>query len=375
MPDRVMMIAGEASGDMHGAGVVRELKRRIPGIHLFGVGGKMMESEGMEINHHVDALSVMGFVEVIRHLPDIRRVEHSLARLLADRRPDVVVLIDYPGFNLRFARHVKAAGVPVLYYISPQVWAWNPGRVKKIKSLVDQVNVVFRFEVDIYRDAGVPVQFVGHPLLERLGPTGSREEFCANHRLEPDRKLLGLFPGSRVQEVKRILPTMVSASRRIRKDHGVQIALGASSSFTPGWIKSFLGDAEDITIVQDATYGLMEHADVAIVTSGTATLETAWYGTPMVVVYRTSLVTFLLGKMLVKIPHIGLVNIVRGKKVVPELIQGGCTVRGLTTAVREILTNAPYEQTMRAELSKVKQQLGTPGASEKVAANIIALAQ
>ncbi|MDH4071176.1 MAG: lipid-A-disaccharide synthase [Ignavibacteria bacterium] len=369
-----MMIAGEVSGDMHGSGVVRELKRLNPGIHLFGVGGRMMESEGMEINHHVDSLSVMGFAEVIRHLPDIRRIERSLGQLLEERRPEIVVLIDYPGFNLRFARRVKKAGIPVLYYISPQVWAWKPGRVKKIRSLVDQVNVVFRFEVEIYENAGVPVRFVGHPLLERLAPTGSREDFFARHRLDPDRKVVGLFPGSRVQEVKRILPTMVAAARKIRESHDARIALGASSGFTPEWIRSFLGGADDITIIQNATYGLMEHADVAMVTSGTATLETAWYGTPMVIVYRTSPVTYLLGRMLVNIPHIGLVNIVRGRKVVPELIQGGCTVSALTAAVREILTDTRYAQTMREELSKVKQQLGAPGASENVARNIIALA-
>lgn len=368
-----MMIAGEVSGDLHGAGVVRELRRRWPGVSVFGVGGNMMASEGMEIVYHIDALSVMGFTEVIKHIPVIRRVERSLQQTMDRRRPDVVVLIDYPGFNLRFARKVREAGIPLLYYISPQVWAWNPGRVRKIKSLVDQMNVVFPFEVDIYRKAGIPVEFVGHPLLERLEPTGRREVFFAKHRFDPDRKLIGLFPGSRVQELRLILPTMLAAGRDLRERHSAQIVIGASTGFKPGLIESFAGNTDEIRIIRNDTYGLMEHSDLAIVTSGTATLETAWYGTPMVVVYRTSLLTYHLGKLLVKIPHISLVNIVRGKEVVPELIQGGCTPSAVVSAAGRILTDPDYNRAMRDELSHVRSQLGSPGASSRVAENIMAL--
>jgi len=370
-----MMIAGEISGDLHGAGVVHELRIRRPDIEIFGVGGDRMAAEGMELVHHVSGLSVMGFTEVLRHLPVLRKVERSLRNLLTKRRPRVVVLIDYPGFNLRFARMVREEGIPILYYISPQVWAWNRRRIGTIRSLVDEIDVILPFEETLFREAGVPVRFVGHPLLERLEPTGPRASFFQDWKFDPARKLVGLFPGSRIQEIRRILPTMLECAGLLAERYRAQIAIGASSGLPPELLRSYVRTHLEVTVVERATYRLMEHADAAVVTSGTATLETAWFGTPMVIVYRTSPLTYLLGRMLVKIPHIGLVNIVSGTEVVPELIQNELTSTALAEQVGRILTDGEYNRRVRTMLAGVRAQMGSPGASGRVAGNIIALAE
>jgi lipid-A-disaccharide synthase len=370
-----MMIAGEVSGDLHGSGVVRELRRRLPGVVIDGVGGDLMKAEGMETIVHINTLSVMGFAEVIRHIPALRETERLLLRSLRKSKPDVLVLIDYPGFNIRFARKAKDHGVKVLYYISPQVWAWRRGRIRKMIGRVDEMDVVFPFEVDLYRNAGIRVDFVGHPLLERLHRRNDRERFFHDHRLDPDKPLMALLPGSRKQEVRHILPTMLKSARMLREKLNVQAAIGASRGFGREFLGEFLRDGEDVTLIENDTYGLMEHAGAAVVTSGTATLETAWFGTPMVVVYRTSTVTFLIGKSLLKIPYIGLVNIVSGRKVVPELIQEGMTEEAIMNEVEKIFRNDSYARSVRENLAVVRQNLGTPGASARVAENIIALSE
>jgi lipid-A-disaccharide synthase len=373
-PERVMMIAGEVSGDLHGAGVVRELKKQLPAVEIFGVGGDRMKAEGMELLFHVNSLSVMGFVEVLKHLPVIREVERTLERSLQTRRPQVVVLIDYPGFNLRFARKVRQYGVKLLYYISPQVWAWRKNRVKRMRS-IDRMNVIFPFEVDLYRKEGINVEFVGHPLVERLSSVSTRDDFFRQHDLKKGVRLLGLFPGSRVQEVRGILPVMLEAVDLLRKCFPVQAAIALAPGLSREFVSSFCARYNEIVLLENATYGLMEHADAAIVTSGTATLEAGWFGTPMVVVYRTSPITYLLGKLLVTIPHIGLVNIVSGKQVVPELIQHDLTARNLVRELERMLTDETYSGRIRQDLHVIRTRLGDPGASARVAANIISLAR
>jgi len=373
--ERVMMIAGEASGDLHGSGVVRELKKRLPNVDIFGIGGDAMQAEGMELLYHVNNLSVMGFVEVLKHLPVIRDVERSLEHCLDDRHPQIVVLIDYPGFNLRFAKKAKRRKVKLLYYIGPQVWAWNKGRIKEMKRYIDQVNVILPFEADMYRKEGVDAEFVGHPLLERLSSTLTKEEFFRRFNLDPARKLLALLPGSRVQEVRNILPTMLNAAERLRNKGLAQGAIGVAPGLPRDLVISLAASRRDITLVEDATYALMEHADAAIVTSGTATLETALFGTPMIVVYKTSPLTFFIGKLLVKVPHIGLANIVSGRRVVPEFIQHQMTVESLTHELERMLCDASYASRIRADLAIVRTKLGEPGASARVAENVISLAK
>jgi lipid-A-disaccharide synthase len=369
------MVAGEASGDLHGAAVVRALKRLAPAADIAGVGGDMMAGEGMRLIHHIKRLAFMGFIEVVRNLPAIRALERLLLREVETRRPDVVVLIDYPGFNLRFARKAKERGVPVLYYISPQVWAWNKGRVRRMAGPVDRMKVVFPFEVGIYRKEGIDVEWVGHPLAEHLAENLTRAEFVQQQGLDPGKKIVGLFPGSRTQEIERILPVMVRAAEEIRRTREVQIALGVAPNLGPALIRRHLPAGADIRLVEGATHGLMAHADAAIVTSGTATLETGWFGTPMVVVYRTSPVTYLIGRMLVRVPAIGLVNIVAGKKIVPEFVQHAMTVENLTAAVGRILDDPAYAEGMRRDLAAIRDLLGPRGASEKVARGILALAE
>jgi lipid-A-disaccharide synthase len=370
---KVMMIAGEASGDLHGAGVARALCARMPGVSMYGIGGDNMKMEGMELLYHISGLSFMGFAEVVKNLFTIASIEKHLDGVLRQRRPDVVVLIDYPGFNLRFARRAKRYGIPVLYYISPQVWAWNKGRVRKMRRLVDEMKVVFPFEVEIYRSEGINVEFVGHPLAERIGSTSRRDDFFRAHGFDPARKLLGLFPGSRVQEIERILPVMVECAGELTRTLPLQVGISVAPNLGVDALRPFIPDRAPVTLVERATYDLMHHADAAIVTSGTATLETGWFGTPMVVVYRTSTLTYFIGRLLVDVPYIGLVNIVAGKKVVPEFVQHALTVRNLVGAVGRIVREETYARTMRGELGVIRERLGEPGASRRVADSIIKL--
>ena len=374
MPPRVLMIAGEASGDLHGSAVVRALKVLSPSVDVAGVGGDRMRREGMELVRDIADLGFMGFVEVLRNLGTIRDLKRMLIGELERRRPDVVVLIDYPGFNLRFAREAKSRGIPVLYYISPQVWAWHRGRVKKMRSLVDRMKVVFPFEVEIYRKEGIDVEFVGHPLAEHIGTSCTRAEFFRRNGLDPSKKLLGLFPGSRRQEIERILPVISRAADLLCTGRELQVAIGVAPNLGKEFVGRFTGAGSRAVMVEDGTYDLMAYADAAIVTSGTATLEAGWFGTPMAVVYRTSPLTYCIGRLLVDIRSIGLVNIVAGKSIVPEFIQGAMTAGKLSEAVGRFLDDESLAASVRRELSVIREKLGGPGASGRVASGILSLA-
>ncbi|MFN0158737.1 MAG: lipid-A-disaccharide synthase [Bacteroidota bacterium] len=374
MLQRVMVIAGEASGDLHGSGVVRELKSRLPALDVFGVGGEKMKDEGMELIYHISRLSFMGLLEVVKHLPLIKEVERRLDGLLETRRPDVLVLIDYPGFNLRFAKRAKARGIKVLYYISPQVWAWHKSRVKKIKTLVDRMKVVFPFEVDFYRKEGINVEFVGHPLVESIGSMVTRAEFIRTHGLDGNGKILALLPGSRKQEIEMIFPAMVEAGMRLQRGRNINVVVGVAPNLDVSSLKAMVSPDAHFTFVRNATYDLMKNADAAIVTSGTATLETGWFGTPMAVVYKTSPVTYFIGRMLVDVKNIGLVNIVAGEEVVPEFIQHRLTPAKLVEAVSRMLDDTTYAADIRRRLAVIKTRLGSPGAARRVVDGIVELA-
>jgi lipid-A-disaccharide synthase len=375
MPPRVLMIAGEASGDLHGSSVVRALKVLSPSVEVAGVGGERMRREGMELVRDIADLGFMGFVEVLRNLGTIRDLKRTLIGELERRRPDVVVLIDYPGFNLRFAREAKSRGIPVLYYISPQVWAWHRGRVKNMRSLVDRMKVVFPFEVDIYRNEGIDVEFVGHPLAEHIGTSCTRAEFFRRNGLDPSKKLLGLFPGSRRQEIERVLPVISRAADRLCTGRELQVAIGVAPNLGKEFVARFTGAGSRAVMVENGTYDLMAYADAAIVTSGTATLEAGWFGTPMAVVYRTSPLTYLIGRLLVDVRWIGLVNIVAGRTVVPEFIQGAMTAGNLSAAVGRFLDDESLAASVRLDLSVIREKLGGPGASARVARGILSLAE
>ncbi len=372
MPGRVLLIAGEASGDLHGAGVVGALQRMQPEVDLYGVGGDQMRNAGMDVLFHIERLAFMGFVEVLKNLHTVRELRATLTAAVRTRRPDVAVLIDYPGFNLRFAKTLSALGVPVIYYISPQVWAWHRSRVNAMRGVVTAMKVVFPFEVEIYRAAGIPVEFVGHPIVERIACRTSKQEFLAAHGLDPTKRLVALLPGSRVQEIERIFPVMIEAGRRLIRDHDVHVAVGVAPNLGLGVLGTYLAKEKAIVPIEHATYDLMNHADAAIVTSGTATLETGWFGTPMVIVYRTSPLTFQIGKMLVDVPNIGLANIVAGKTIVPELIQGDLTAERLFQEVSRLVVDGEAATAMRRDLGILRERLGGPGASEKVARAVLA---
>jgi lipid-A-disaccharide synthase len=368
---RLMIISGEASGDLHGSGVVKELKKLDKDIDIFGIGGNKMQAAGMELVYHSKELSVMGFVEVLKKLPVIRSVEKTLETLLQKRRPDALLLIDYPGFNLRFAKKAHKLGIKIFYYISPQIWAWHRSRIKQIKNLITKMFVVLPFEIDIYRKAQVDVEFVGHPLLDVIGTPQARPEFCARYGLDKSKPIIGLFPGSRKQELDNIFPTMLQAVEELRTKFNAEIVVGAASALEGDYIKSFLDENTGVRIIQNATYDLMKNSDVAVVTSGTATLETACFQTPMVIVYKTSWLTYLIGRLLVHIKHIGLVNILAGKTIVPELIQHKANAYRIAKEAGKYLADKAYCENTRQELSVIFKKLGQPGAASRVAEKIL----
>src|SRR5690349_687547 len=281
-----MIIAGEASGDLHGAGVVRELKKLQPSCEIFGIGGDRMGAAGMQLLYHVRELSVMGIWEVLRHLPLLRSVERTLEAVLRGRKPDAVLLIDYPGLNLRFAEVARKAGVPVLYYIGPQVWAWHASRLKRMKAAVDKALVVFPFEEELYRKNGIDTEFVGHPLLDIVGEPQENEPFRRRHGFTSGKMILGLFPGSRKQELERIFPSMLGAVRiLLQSGRDIEVGVGVSPSLEPGFVASFVRDDLPVRRVRQGTYDLMAYSEVAVVTSGTATLVTARRETRRVIVH------------------------------------------------------------------------------------------
>lgn len=371
MTKSILIIAGETSGDTHGAALVRALKELHPEIKIAGIGGNRMMNSGMELLYHVRDMSFMGFVEVVKHLPFIFKVRDTLETWVEENSPDAVILIDYPGFNLRFARIMKNRELPVYYYISPQVWAWGKGRLKKMKHLVDKMFVIFPFEEDLYRKHEVRVEFVGHPLVEEVDDVTPRQEFYEERGFDPDVKTIGLFPGSRMQEIERHLDTMIAAVKRIRKE--TQEPLQCWLAVAPDLEKSAFGEwTEDLNVqlVQNATYELMKHSDIAITSSGSATLEIAYFGTPMIIIYKMSNLTWWLGNLLVDMPYIGLANIVAEKKVVPELLQNEANPGKIAETALKYLEDETYYSSVKNSLSMIRNKLGDPGAGRRVAQSI-----
>ncbi len=366
---RIMIIAGEASGEMHGAGLVAALKARRPEIDVFGIGGDRMERAGCALLYHIERFSVMGITEVVRHLPFIRRVLRRLEGLLESRRPDLLILIDYPDFNLRLARKARKRAIPVLYYISPQVWAWRARRIHTIVKLVDCMAVVFPFEVELYEKAGGKVVFVGHPLLEVLASRQNKADFCADAGLDPDRPIVGVLPGSRTLEMERMLPAMVGTLKKVQRDlPRAQGVIGLAPTVSRADLEAHLeGHANEVPVVENSTYEVMNHADLLLVTSGTATLESACFGTPLLVLYRMSRLSWWIARRLVNIPDIGLVNVVAGRRIAPEFLQDEVEPKVLAPVVLDLLKEPEKRRAMTCELREVRTRLGTPGASSRVA--------
>jgi lipid-A-disaccharide synthase len=366
---RIMIVAGEASGDLHGSNLVKEALRIDPGLSFFGIGGRRMRDEGVTILVDSSEMAVVGLVEVISHSRVIYRAYSILKKIIHSNPPDILILIDYPDFNLLLAKVAKCAGVKVLYYISPQIWAWRVGRVKKIARLVDRMAVVFPFEVPFYEKEGVPVTFVGHPLVDTVHPTMSRHEAQAFFGLDPDKKTVGLFPGSRKGEIRNLLATIMDAALLLRKHYPeLQFIVPLASSLSNADIAPFIGSNPlDIRVIDGKVYDVMQVCDAIISVSGTVTLEAALMGVPMVIIYRVSPLTYAVGKRLIKVDHIGICNIVAGERVVRELIQDDAEPGWIAAEIGRILSDEAYAREMRAKLADVKAKLGVGGGSARVA--------
>lgn len=373
---RVMIVTGEASGDLHGANLVAAARRLDPGLEFFGAGGTRMAAAGCDLLVSGDDIAVMGVVEVLGHFPAIRRAFARLAaELRGDRPPAALVLIDFPEFNLRLAKVARAAGVPVLYYVSPQVWAWRRGRVRKIAAVVDALAAIFPFEPELYRGLDIRAEYVGHPLLDEFAEPTPRLKFLTALGIEPARPVVGIFPGSRRSELRYNLEVMLAAAERIRVSRpDVAFLLPLAPGFSRDEVAGRLaGRALPITLVAENIYDTANACDAILAVSGTVTLQIALVGTPLAIVYRMAPLTYAIGKRLVKVPHIGLVNIVAGREVVREFIQHEATPAKLAAEIGRLLDDDDYAARMRADLAGVRAQLGAPGCSARVARMLLEL--
>lgn len=366
---RIMIVAGEASGDIYGADLVQKALSLDATINFFGIGGSRMREAGVTTLVDCGDLAVMGLVEVLKHFNVISSAFLKLKNILQYDPPDLLILIDYPGFNIRLAKTAKKAGVKVLYYISPKVWAWKAGRIRKIAASVDQMAVIFPFEVPLYENAGVPVSFVGHPMLDLVNVTMTRDEAAAGFGLDPARKIVGLFPGSRRSEIERILPAILGSAKLLQKRFpDVQFVLPLASTLHESDIQPYL-EQTGITpvITRTRIHDLIRACDAIISVSGTVTLEIALIGTPMVIIYRLASLTYQVAKRVVKIKHIGLCNIVAGETVVRELIQDQANPEEIAAEIQRLLSDHAYRDTMTDKLGEMRVQLGCGGAAENVA--------
>lgn len=367
----VMIVAGEASGDLHGAHLVAAMKEMQPQLTFCGVGGKELAVQGMESLYDAAKLAVVGISEVFDNLGDIRAAMRILEDRMRKRRPQLLVLIDFPDFNLMLAAKAKRLQIPVFYYISPQVWAWRSGRVRKIARLVDRMAVILPFEKEFYRQRGVDVDFVGHPLLDSVKPTLTRSAFLAKHDISPTAKVVGLLPGSRKREVAGMLPVFLEAAHLIKKEiQDVVFVIPLASTLSIDDLKRHgLHDTElDVRIIADGRYDLMAACDAVMAVSGTVTLELAILGVPMLVAYRISPLTYILGRLLVKVKYASLANLVAGREIVPELIQHQLTPEKIVQILLPFLLDHEKNTAMRLALAEVCRKLGEPGASKRAAA-------
>jgi lipid-A-disaccharide synthase len=370
-PRQLLVVAGEASGDLHGARLLTELRRLIPDLAPFGLGGDEMQAAGLEAVAHSSEISVVGITEVLKILSRAREIFATLLREVDRRRPELAVLVDFPDFNLRLAKQLKARGLRVVYYISPQVWAWRRGRVKTIAARVDRMLVLFPFEVDFYRDHGVDVVHVGHPLVDEV-PVLPQAWESGKDAAGPFR--VALLPGSRVSEVEALLPTLLAAVRRLAADLPIEVRIIKAPTISPDLLEDAVELAGlPVEIVLENRFAAIADSHLALCASGTATLEVGLLGTPMIMAYRLARWTYLLAKLMVRLPYVSLVNLVLGRKVVPELIQGEATPQRIAAEAARLLIDAGERDRMRQGLAEVRGRLGAAGASRRAAAEVASL--
>jgi len=370
---KLMIIAGETSGDLQASNLIKSLKQINPHIEIFGMGGKKMQAEGAEIIHDITDLAVVGFFEVLKHFAIFKKIFSDLETLLETRKPDAVILVDYPGFNLRFAKIAKEKNIPVIYYISPQIWAWGENRIHEIKKCVDKMIIIFGFEENLYKEAGVKVSFVGHPFLDIVKPGWKKEETIKITHMKHDSIKIGLMPGSRKKEIEKHLPAMLKACEIIKnKIPNAEFIISRIKEIDQNLYDKIIRRSKIKThSLENKPYEVMDISDLVIVSSGSATLEVAIMEKPIVVIYRTSFLTWLIAKNLIKIQNIGLVNIVAGQRIVPELVQFDVTPENIAKESLAILNDHKKIHEIKENLRKVKSKLGETGASSRAAHAIL----
>jgi lipid-A-disaccharide synthase len=370
-----MMVAGEVSGDLQGAHLMEAILHIDPKVQFFGIGGDRLERMGMRLLYHSQSLSVVGITEVLFKIRSILKALRRLKKSLDRERPDLIILIDFPDFNLRLAKIAHRKGIPILYYISPQVWAWRPKRVKLIAQWVKKMVVLFPFEVPFYEAAGVDVEWVGHPLLDIVKPTLSKEVAFQRFDLDPKRKTIALLPGSRTHEVKRLLPPLLASAQLLAKEMPdlqfiIPLAPGIHQRTLSPWMRDIF---VPVKVVEGWAYEVMNLSELLITASGTATLEAAILGKPMVIVYKVSFFSYWIGRALIQVDHIGLVNLVAGKAIAPELIQKDVHPQRIAEEALRILRDPILRRRMTESMAEVRQSLGEPGAAQRAATIVTSL--
>ncbi|MCK5190979.1 MAG: lipid-A-disaccharide synthase [Methylococcales bacterium] len=368
-PFKVMFSAGESSGDKHAANMFKELKNQLPDIKGLGMGGAKMQQAGIDIRYDSSGIGVIGLIEVLKHYGEIRRALKLMQNLVASEKPDLLVCVDYKEFNLKLARFAKQQGIKVLFYVSPQVWAWRPGRVVTYGKAIDMMAVIFPFETAYYEAENVPVKYVGHPSVDKVHPQYSKVEAIASFSLQADNPTVGLLPGSRINEIKRMLPVMLEAAEKLTESYeNIQFLLPQADSITDDLLLSYLQTTSiNIKVIKHQPYDVIQCCDAIMTASGTASLEIALLKIPMVIAYKLSAITYFLGKYLVHTKYIGLPNIIAGKGIIRELIQHDVTADNLAGEVDRILKDKAYREQMLAELTLVKDKLGQGGGSKNMA--------
>ncbi len=365
----IFMLVGERSADVHTAEVIKQLKQKDPSINVWGIGGPLMQKQGFESIFPFSKFSIIGFAEVVGHLGFILKVFRKLKYEFVARKPDLAILVDYPGMNIRVAKIAHEFGIPVLYYISPQVWAWKKKRIHKISKYSDKIAVIFPFEKELYEEIGADVEYVGHPISEEITISCTKNDFIERYSLNPDKEWIGFIPGSRNVEIKRILPEIVETIKNLKNIYkdSYQFLISQADSVSDELFQKIISPINnDVMIIHD-THALMKYSKVVVCKSGTSTLETGFLGTPMVVIYKTSSLSYFIARAFIKINMIALANIVIGEKVVPELIQHAASTENITKEVRLFLEDDNFYQKIRGELRIIKEKLGKFNTSEKVA--------
>ncbi|MGB4499499.1 MAG: lipid-A-disaccharide synthase [Methylococcaceae bacterium] len=374
---KICFSAGESSGDSHAANLYLQLKKQLPKLNAVGMGGAKMSQAGISLCYDSSQIAVIGAVEVIKHYFEIRHALKKMQELLLNEKPDLLICVDYKEFNFQLAKFAKENDIKVLFYVSPQVWAWRKNRVKKYGAVIDMMAVIFPFETAYYDAENVSVRYVGHPSVDKVIPKFTKIEAIKNFALNPDAPIIGLVAGSRINEIKRLLPVMLEAAKRLKIDFPTaQFILPQADSLSDNLIQLYLQRANvEVTVIKNHPYDVMQCCNAIMTCSGTATLEIALLGIPMVICYRLNSLTYRIGKWLVKTRFIGLPNIIFGEQIVRELIQDDATAENLATEIKRLLTDSETTQNFRADLDILSEKLGKGGGIQNMAALVLEMLQ